>query len=367
MVLCVSGDGMAGQVSVSGQLHSSYKGEAVERQETKTFNLSFDQESLLVIYSVAPLPARYGAALPPTSNVVFVSKEHHAVVIQSPGMDIVTAALRRAEQTWKLGNCRDGLVSRVFLAIRCLELFPEGSSSKSRRLSTTYAVAGTPMSLISQATWTYSAIAGEPGVLTCEVRVDDRLRKAWRSDELLQIGFQDSGESQKFRRAQVQLASYSHGFLLERMQFSMFTNVGGLRFPMRADFWKYKSPGRNQTGEAEEEALYERGVLEFRVMNYSATTEVAFPGIVSSNEFSVTDTRMSDRSLGISGVRYSTNALTSLEISPLAVAEFERVAEIARRERFQSLLRRIFTTVLVAILCLTPFWLIYRHRSNPVS
>jgi hypothetical protein len=368
IVLCVwgCGDGLAGQISVSGQLHWSFQGESREREETNAFTAMFDQDGLLVTYSLPPLSLspRYG--IPPTSNsnVVFLSKQHYALAIMSPHKEMVTASLRRAELPWILGNCGGNLESRVFLAVRCLELFPEESSSKSRRLATTYAVAGTPMSLISQATWTYSATAGEPGALTCEVRVDDRLRRAWRSDELLRIGFPDSGE--RFRRAQAQLASYSHGFLLERMQFSMFTNVGGVRFPMRADFWKYKTPGKIQPGEAEEEALYERGVLEFRDMNYSATTEVAFPGIVSSNEFSVTETRLSDRSLGIDGVRYSTNALTSLEISPLAVAEFERVAEPARRKRFLVRLLRVSTVVMLATLCLGAFWLIFKHRRHIV-
>jgi hypothetical protein len=336
---------VAGQISISGELRSTvYQKESLS--ETKTFQATFDENACLISYSAPPLP-RYN--LPTYSNIVFVSREYNAVVSLFPGERAATASLRKPEYAWQLGNLRDGLASRAFMAIRCLELFPQGSGAQSRPLAVASAVGGEPFSLISEAEYDY-AQTSEGRLLTCEVRVSKSLRDRWRSSPLLDPGLVLDSKSEAFRLAEISIAPHPSGFLLERIRFSKFTNVAGVCFPTVAEFWKYAPPRMNRRGPAVQGVPFGEATLRLTLVAHSASGSIGFPHLEGLTKITVAEERLTDRALHIGAVTYETNALASLEISPLARAEFARAVHPARSEKVPAHLPPIVRCAMVAAL-----------------
>jgi hypothetical protein len=215
-----------------------------------------------------------------------------------------------------------------------------------------------PRSVISEAT--YELVGSEDQqVLRCEVGIVERLRAGWASSPLLMPGFLDiSSRSLERARAEAELARYPDGFVVERMEFSQFTNVMNLRFPTLATFKAYH-PGID--------GPYHEATLRLSSIAEEPGRAVVFPVLRPLGEFSIAEARLYDRSLGIGSVRYRTNELSSLAIAPAARVQFERAVELARNERRLTRIRNMIAWALIAILAATPVFLLCYYRRSQES
>lgn len=343
-------EGKADQVSVTGELVSSFDYNGKSKAETKTFQATFDENALLLTYVPRSPPSKYN--VPPLSNLVFMSKEYAAICSRTSGPeDVAVVSLKQPEYLWQLGNCPgDGLASRVFLVIRCLEIFSETGASSTRPLATPSTIGGAPLSLITLAHYQFSE---NRELLTCELRVDDRLRQKWRSAPLLNPSFRAKRGTDDLLAAQAKLALYWDGCLTERIEFSGFTNRAGIRFPTFAEFTKY-SVSRKTGGNAAKEVITGKATLILSVLEQSAAGPVTFSGLVTAKPITVADERLTDRSFHIDGVTFETNALTSLEISPIARAKFAHALEAARKAGLSARIRKGVSVGLLVILLISP-------------
>ncbi len=339
----------ADQVLISGELRSTYDYNGKTSEDTKAFQARFDDDTLLISYLPPALPSRYNSGT--ASNIFFVNKGTNAVVTFNMQENLAVASFRREDIAWQLGNCGDGLASRVFTMVRCLALFPSESASKVRAFSVASTVAGEPLSVISEAHYTYAGTGSEQ-TLSCDIRVSDVLRKKWRSSAFLGPEW-SNGENTNYREAQALVARYHEGFLLEKIQLSHFINVAGMRIPTLAEFSKFAPPRTNTTGKSVREIPYGNARLDLRVINY-AEGSVTFPQLDLPNQVTITEERLFDQALQISGVRYTTNALTSLSISPLARLEFSHQVELMAKRRFRTRISSMLGWIMVFVVIAGP-------------
>ncbi len=328
------------------------------------FRATVDSTALLVSY-VPPLPpARYQSFA--FTNFAFIDRSDFVCLrlpVQSDDFP-VGAVLRDAKPVWELGNCGDGLTTCAFVMSRCLDLFPKGSGAKTRPFAETGVFMAEALALITEAEYRYSS-DGETQALSCDVRVSKSLRDTWQLSPLLNPGLDTSSENKEFRHAKSDVDSYPAGFIVEKMEFTKFENVAGLRFPTLGEFKRYSLPRKPIPGAAPREVLFETLSVEVRYVGPSAVPRIRLPPSPAGKKVSVVEARLTDRSLHIDGVEFTTDRFVSTEVCAAARSAFDEAARLASQRMRIARVKRVLTFTLFSIAIAGPAVLAYRYKRCP--
>jgi hypothetical protein len=216
--------------------------------------------------------------------------------------------------------------------VRNSELFPGEPASGLRRLaSTTTSFGMIPLGLITEAA--YSFTNGPEGkTVECSLVVSAALKKACLDSPLLSAEILDPAVSR-----------YPDGFVVERMRFSRFTNVGGILLPALAEGARFRPSGPNASGK-------QIASVEVRLTRIALTVPEPVTVLPIHAPLSISEARLENRELHLAGVSFqTTNDLTSFEISNEARAAFNREVEKARDVIRAQQIKRFKTGTWIAI------------------
>ncbi len=310
----------------------------------RDFVAHFDRDSLKISSSYDGLVGRHYTGR--CTNIVFITKENFVSTLRCEGSEGENVVFSRTEYPWVLGNCGVGVENCIFLCIRCVDFF--GSNGGVRQIAPPWTVGGEPLALINDAVYQYSN--DSRGVqLAGKIIISGALREKWLSSELLSPG---SVMAFKLQNIERELSAYKAGFLHGEFRFENFTNVTGLRFPMVAEFRRYKvstADAGNRAG-AHETILTDRQNLVLKKIE-EVNEDISVLPIKGARVF-VQDQRLFSHHHQIVEAHYETNVVDSFEISSHARGAFEKEVQKARERERALRIKQICTVLLMVALVL---------------
>jgi hypothetical protein len=348
-------------VTVQGQYqYISWGGRGGKtNQERRDFSAVLDQTSAIVTTLLPTAGPRSSEG--PCTNTLFVTRDVFSTSFWCRDSETAHVTLYPPDYVSRLGNCRDSQMTWIFLMLRCLEFFPNGSgTSGSRQLASPTTVAGDPFSLITHAE--YALLGNDDStVLVCDIVVSESLRSNWLKSPLLSPEFRPKID---LPRIKDDLDRWRAGFLCERITFSAFTNGAGMRFPTRLQSQLFSPPSAKGGISAHDKATpYAAVNITLNSIEFNSMNRIQFLP-VRSTTVSVIEQRLSDRAAHVGGARYLTNELATFEITAGARSAFEAELQRVRDERTAAQIRKFFMALAIATALGGPVIIAYLFRGR---